>query len=101
MVEPSGSLKVTFRMPVPVLYEEDTRAGGMPSITVSAGVADATGLPCRSETAPADTDRVGASPAVSLWVVLRVAVMVWPEWLLEATASRVTLWEGPVRVKPV
>ena len=57
-------------------------------------------MPCRSETAPADTDRVGASPAVPLWVASRVAVMVTPEYVLEATASRVTLWEGPARVKP-
>ena len=74
--------------------------GGIPSITVSAGLAASTRLPCRSATAPADTDRVGASPAVSLWSASSAAVMVPPVWFLEVTASRVTLWEGPARAKP-
>ena len=51
----------------------------MPSITLRFGVAESMRLPCRSATAPADTDRVGESPAISFWVALRVAVMVTPE----------------------
>ena len=52
-------------------------------------------MPCRSETAPADTDRVGASPAVSFWAALRVAVMVSPEWLLVEMSFSATLPFSP------
>ena len=58
------------------------------------------GLPEISETAPAETDRVGESPAVDLWAASRVAVMVRPEWLLEATSSRATLPPVPVTLTP-
>ena len=58
------------------------------------------GLPDTSVTAPAETDRVGESPAVSLWAASSVAVMVRPEWLLDATISRVTLPVGPTTLTP-
>ena len=57
-------------------------------------------LPAISVTAPPDMDRVGASPAIPLWVASRVAVIVSPEWLLEATSSRVTLPFRPTTRTP-
>ena len=82
--------------------------GGSAGIIGTGGVSTAiwrfdagdTGLPETSATAPPDTDRVGESPAVDLWAASSVAVMVRPEWLLEATSSRATLPVGPTTLTP-
>ena len=57
-------------------------------------------LPAISVTAPPDMDRVGASPAVPLWVASRVAVMVRPDVPLVATSSRATLPFRPTTRTP-
>ena len=100
MVEPSGSLKVIFKMPVPVLYEEDIRVGGMPSVTTIVTVVWAMSLPVGSATAPPETVRVMVSPTVVRWVALRVAVRVSPEWFLVETSSSATLPFSPASTIP-
>ena len=95
MVESSGSLKVMFRTPVPVLYEDDTRVGGMPSVTSTVAVVWAMSLLDGSATAPSGTDRVMASPTVVRWAASRVAVMVSSEWLLVVMSFSVTLPFSP------
>ena len=56
-------------------------------------------LPEISDTAPAETDRVGDTPAVIRWAASRMAVMVTPE-RLEAASSRDTLPPVPVTRTP-
>ena len=57
-------------------------------------------LPARSDTASSLMARVGAVPAVSIWVALRVAQMVLTSGVLVATWSRVTLSSCPLTVSP-
>ena len=57
-------------------------------------------LPARSLTAPSLMARVGAVPAVSIWVALREAQMVLTAAPLVAAWSRVTLPSCPRTVNP-
>ena len=57
-------------------------------------------LPAGSRTAPSPMARVGAVPAVSIWVALRVAQMVLSAICL-ATWSKVTFPRCPVTVSLV
>ena len=93
MVESSGLLKVILRTPVPVLYEEDTSVGRIPSVTSTVAVVWAIPLPAISATAPADMVMV-LTTAVR-WAASRVAVMVPSEWLLGETSFSVTLPFSP------
>ena len=97
----SGSLNVMFRMPVSMLYDEETISGGVPSIMVTgrSGAADMP-LPVRSATAPSETDRVMVSPTVVRWAALSVAVMVSFEWVLVETTSSATVPFSPVSSIP-
>ena len=61
--------------------------------------ADEIRLPEISDTAPAETDRVGDTPAVIRWAASKMAVMVTPEWL-EAASSRATLPPVPATRTP-
>ena len=74
--------------------------GGMPSIVVTAGVAESMGLPAISKTAPAETERVGESPAVARWAAPRVAVILSPDASLVATSFSVTRSVGPMMLTP-
>ena len=74
--------------------------GGMPSMVVTAGVAGSMGLPAISETAPAETERVGESPTVACWAASRVAVILSPDASSIETSSRATLPSAPARVNP-
>ena len=69
-------------------------------MVVTAGVAGSMGLPATSETAPAETDSVGASPAVARWSASRVAVILSPDTSLVATSSSTTLPVGPTTLTP-
>ena len=53
-----------------------------------------------SETAPADTCSVMASPTVVFWLESRVAVIVLPEWLFVVMPSSVTLPFTPASLSP-
>ena len=75
------------------------RAGGVSTVIWRFDASD-TGLPETSATAPADMDRVGESPAVSLWAASSTAVIVRPDAPLVATSSRATLPVGPITLTP-
>ena len=75
--------------------------GSPRTVTSMVSVVPAIPLPARSDTAPSPMARVAAVPTVSVWVALRVALMVVSAAVLVVTWSRVTLPCCPEMINPV
>ena len=104
MVPLSGSLKVTFRMPVPVLYCDDAIYGGMVSGAPAARTSTSSPrtapmwLPDMSTTAPSIMYSIGANPTASVCSISRVACMVVSEAVPTDTSFRVYRRRGSATV---
>ena len=95
-VPPSTVVPVSTRRPTGLISTIE----GPSMVTSMVPVVCTIPLPAGSYTAPSPMARVGAAPAVSIWVALRMAQMVLTSVVLVATWSRVTLPSCPLTANP-